>query len=540
MRISWPRLVFTYTFNDESEVHSECFLPDSVARRGPPSDPEVLRRVKVAAFHVGLVVLAWYWMACGHRRLLVSAGHLDAEQVAWWEWFYVNCFAEFAVVNDFTEEEIRVSVEMDTRGNSSSNSSSSSSNNKEACLSPDEAELEDEGREVPPPGPRDARVLCLLGGGKDSLVVHQMLRDAGVAMPTWLYVGDGRDEFDQSRRLKAVVGRSGSPALVMAHDFQYKALSRLRISRRGRLHSCGHPWAALVGFDAVLAAILEGYDYVAVGNERSANYGNGVKVGSVDVNHQFDKSFAFERRMNSYVRRYVAPGVFYFSALQHLWEVQIAWLFCRRSSAFLDAFISCNDSGGLNEWCCACDKCCFVFALLAAWEPLGSTSEHFGKNLFEDPELITNFEGLLGIPAGTSGAAEPGEGADGAPFRLAFKPFECVGTQDEVLLSLWLAREASRALPGGLPLALELLPLDGGKAHLGLLSDYNPDNLLPEWLTPYTASGVETMPDSRKLTGGQTHQECATLETKWKSLWDSALTEAREVQLCGTAELENT
>jgi hypothetical protein len=105
------------------------------------------------------------------------------------------------------------------------------------------------------------------------------------------------------------------------------------------------------------------------------------------VNHQFDKSLAFERAAAAYCRKYLGPsaadaddraawvavvppesegqtaaparasgggggggggegsggsggdggsgvggggGVHYFSALQPLWEVQIAWLFCRR------------------------------------------------------------------------------------------------------------------------------------------------------------------------------------------------------------------
>lgn len=35
--------------------------------------------------------------------------------------------------------------------------------------------------------------------------------------------------------------------------------------------------------DAVLTCILFGYEYIAVGNERSANYGNGIAVGDIEV-----------------------------------------------------------------------------------------------------------------------------------------------------------------------------------------------------------------------------------------------------------------
>jgi len=164
----------------------------------------------------------------------------------------------------------------------------------------------------------------------------------------------------------------------------------------------------------------------------------GVFVGASEVNHQFDKSFMFERAAHSYIQTHLMPTtsvstvmgtggdvvsappappssrpIHYFSALQPLWEVQIAWLFCRippslhqplpgqitghqssgasssgagspgaeRSATaagqhpFLRSFISCNESEGLVEWCGRCDKCCFVFALLAAWMPSAEVAE---------------------------------------------------------------------------------------------------------------------------------------------------------------------
>ena len=491
-QVSWPRIRFVYTVCDEVEIQSECFLPQEIASQGPPADMEAWQKLQCAALNVGLVVLSWYWMACGHKRVVVSAGYLDAGQVAWWQRFYTHCFGEFAVVNGFTEQQVCVSLEVDAP----SQTPPTQPDIPAAC----------------PPG-RDAKVLCLLGGGKDSLVVHQVLREAGVEALTWLYVEGGRQEFEGSWRLQEIVQRSGSPALVMTHDFQNESLAKLR--RSHRLHPCGHPWAALVGFDAVLVALLYGFDYVVVGNERSANYGNGISIGSLEVNHQFDKSFEFESRMHLYVRQHVAPRVYYFSALQHLWEVQIAWLFCQRSAMFLDVFISCNNSDALNEWCGDCDKCCFVFALLAAWEPPGNLAKQFGKNLFENPKLLQNFQNLLGSSSCES--LNDNQSTQKSLARTRLKPFECVGTQEEVELSLWLAREASRASPEGLPLALASLALQKGEAHLGLLYDYNPRNLLPEWLRP-CATGELLHEDV------EDHGLCP-LECAWKAFWNRAMSE---------------
>ncbi len=41
------------------------------------------------------------------------------------------------------------------------------------------------------------------------------------------------------------------------------------------------PWAAMVAFSALFAAILHDYSYIAVANERSANYGNTTYLGTM-------------------------------------------------------------------------------------------------------------------------------------------------------------------------------------------------------------------------------------------------------------------
>ncbi|CAE8652282.1 unnamed protein product, partial [Polarella glacialis] len=76
---------------------------------------------------------------------------------------------------------------------------------------------------------------------------------------------------------------------------------------------------------------------VAVGNERSANFGNGIflqgPAGSaeqLEVNHQWDKSFEFELAFHRYVRQHICSELHHFSPLQLLWEVQIAQLFATR------------------------------------------------------------------------------------------------------------------------------------------------------------------------------------------------------------------
>ena len=112
----------------------------------------------------------------------------------------------------------------------------------------------------------------------------------------------------------------------------------------------------MVAFDGAACARLYGYAAVVVGNERSAAYGNGVYVGGREVNHQWDKSLYWERRLAGYV------GVAIFSPLQPLWDLQIAAMFALEPALarYWCLFRSCNDSGDVDAWCGRCDKCAFV------------------------------------------------------------------------------------------------------------------------------------------------------------------------------------
>ncbi|KAF1790685.1 Intra-flagellar transport protein 57 [Phytophthora cactorum] len=191
-------------------------------------------------------------------------------------------------------------------------------------------------------------------------------------------------EFERSWRFKEIVEMTGASAFRFEHNMEDKTWE-------------SHPWAALVAFDSVLAAILGDFTHVAVGNERSANYDNNVVHEGRPVNHQYDKSFDFETRAHAYIRKYLVEDLHYFSALQHLWEVQIA--------AHL-----------------RCAKCAFVFILMSAWCSEAQLVEIFGENLFEKQSVFPEFLSLLD--------------------EEGVKPMECVGTACETWLSLYLALQA--------------------------------------------------------------------------------------------------
>ncbi|KAG4064071.1 hypothetical protein PC123_g1163 [Phytophthora cactorum] len=213
---------------------------------------------------------------------------------------------------------------------------------------------------------------------------------------TW---GDRPQEFERSWRFKEIVEMTGASAFRFEHNMEDKT------------------WET---------AILGDFTHVAVGNERSANYDNNVVHEGRPVNHQYDKSFDFETRAHAYIRKYLVEDLHYFSALQHLWEVQIACTFASRSlessENFLPVFLSCNEAPDGDKWCCKCAKCAFVFILMSAWCSEAQLVEIFGENLFEKQSVFPEFLSLLD--------------------EEGVKPMECVGTACETWLSLYLALQA--------------------------------------------------------------------------------------------------
>jgi hypothetical protein len=172
-----------------------------------------------------------------------------------------------------------------------------------------------------------------------------------------------------------------------------------------------------------MAALFD-YRYVVVSNEKSSNYGNVEYLGEV-VNHQWSKSLEFEKLFQDYTAKFVTKDISYFSLLRPLSELKIVEIFAKYRKYF-SVFSSCNTNfrivGGTGRrWCGKCAKCIFVFSLLSAFVSKEEIAKIFGDNLYAKEENLPLFEELLGI--------------------RNFKPFECVGTPEEMKLAMYLAWE---------------------------------------------------------------------------------------------------
>ena len=358
-------------------------------------------------------------------------------------------------------------------------------------------------------GPR--RVLVPLGGGKDSTTVLEMMKAAGADVVPF-FLSDPPGEWEECWRYAAVCEAAGVAAAdVSVADFAWDDASWVLWHRRCATDEAGRAWdnsarlwACLVGFAAALAAQVRRCESVAVGNERSANIGNGALWGGVEVNHQHDKSFAFERRLDAYLQPHGGPA--YFSALMHLWDVQVGELFCRIAPTQLPLILSCNEPLGRDRsrWCARCDKCAFVFALLSAYCEPAAVRAVFGDDLLETSEGCELLEALLGLrPA----AQPPGRAALPTPATLphlsdkaverrllsyvpgctGLRPLDCVGSVAETRLALSLAEGRRQACGCASPRFFrsdawaKVRPAPGEAAAFALLDDFNEEHSMPAW-----------------------------------------------------------
>ena len=271
----------------------------------------------------------------------------------------------------------------------------------------------------------DRGPLVPVGGGKDSCVTVEALRDGAVA-PTIITVNRYpviQDVIDASGLADLLVRRAIAPELI--------ALNRDG-ARNGHV-----PITTIVSLCVLITAALHGHEPVVMSNERSASEGNVVYRG-VEINHQWSKSVELESAMQRLLAS-ITPELHWFSLLRPLSELAIVERFARTCGRYFDVFSSCNAAFRLDptrrvtRWCRTCPKCQFVYLALATTLDRGRLESIFCADLFTSspPE---GFEALLGL--------------------TGWKPFECVGESGECRVALRLV--ADRAGWAGHPVVAAL------------------------------------------------------------------------------------
>lgn len=412
-------LQIKFTFILEPDI---IFTPEIII---PVPNPVNQRAIAPFVFNLGLVELLSYWKAASPAEIVIEAGYLSQAQVEWWQDLLMYGLGEFYFKN-----------QIDFR-------------------SPDFTTWRVTGKPVKEkrhPHQTYFKNLILVGGGKDSIVTLNLLRhlqeqsNALLLNPTPAadkvsYIAGYRNPIHVERRI--------SPRLLELNSIGYLN---------------GHtPFSAYLGFLSILVGELYGFEYCVVSNERSASEGN-VNYRGFEINHQYSKSYRFEKRFRDYVHMYLTPASKYFSFLRPLTELQIAGLFSHYPQYF-DSFISCNAGRG-KVWCRKCAKCAFAYLILNPFVPPIDLRRIFGGDYFKLPATKNHIMQLVGLKQ--------------------YKPFECVGTVSEsrmaIGLTLQLYRKRRELPPPFLQKLQALLridPLAISQAAVHLHTDWNEQHFLP-------------------------------------------------------------
>lgn len=327
-------------------------------------------------FNLGMVEVVSYLKATCSPTLVVKAGRLNKEQVEWFKKLYINGLGEFFYRNNLVK-----AMDIDTFLNIEVDS------DKEQFL---EIDSNLKGNLVP------------VGGGKDSSVSLEILK----GMDNTCYIVNPR-------------GASRDSAIVAGYDATKQATPKrtidknlLELNKQGFLN--GHtPFSAILAFSAYAQAILLRRKNIVLSNEASANEAN---VAGTNINHQYSKSIEFENDFREYVKKHICKnGPNYFSLLRPLSEWQIVRAFTK-SDKYFEVFKSCNVGSKQDIWCENCPKCLYVYIMLSAFLNQEDISKIFKTDMLDNESLRDIFNGLV--------------------YPDYDKPFECVGTKEEINLSL--------------------------------------------------------------------------------------------------------
>ena len=327
-------------------------------------------QLEALAFQIGMTELVSYWKIACPKRVVVKPFALTTSQIAFWKKLYYNGLGEFLYLNSIMVSESDL-MALESQGEKPFH----------------KVEI-----------PLKEMTLVPVGGGKDSVVTLECLRNEmpliplivnprGATLNCVKTAGYGENDF-------IVIKRTLDPTM-------------LKLNAEGYLN--GHtPFSALLAFISILVAFGSGARYIALSNENSANEST---VPGTNINHQYSKSIEFERDFRNYVAEHLNLEVQYFSFLRPLSELQIASLFARYE-AYHPVFRSCNVGSKTDSWCGHCPKCLFTWIILSPFLSRGQLTAIFGKDLMADASLQPVLEELNGT--------------------AAVKPFECVGTVEEV------------------------------------------------------------------------------------------------------------
>lgn len=355
--------------------------------------------VKNMVFNIGLIELISYWKSTCSPKIIIKCGYLNEEQINWWKKLYFYGLGELLYTNNI---KTNINDLLDIKCLES---------NKE-IISDENIEDNFEGYIVP------------IGGGKDSVVTLETLK-----------IDRNKDYCliinpkPVTLKCAEIAGLGYNNIIEIKRSIDQKLIE---LNKKGFIN--GHtPFSAMLAFVSYFVAYLLSKKYIALSNENSANESN---VVGEKINHQYSKSFEFECDFEEYAEKYLKMPIKYFSFLRPLNELQIAKIFSKHEK-YHKVFKSCNVGSKEKEWkwCLNCAKCLFAYIILSPYLYKNKLVSIFGADMFENKDLLETFIELTGN----------GEN----------KPFDCVGTYEEVNFAISKTIENIESRNGTLPYLLQ-------------------------------------------------------------------------------------
>ncbi len=332
-----------------------------------------------------------YWCVFSTKNIRIEGFKLSREQAQFWDSLYLNGLGEFFY-----------DMKLDFRG-----LIAFPSNDSMQVPAPTRLELPD-------------RALLLNGAGKDSILSAEMLKASGTPFDFFAFA-----PTPAHKKIAELVGAKTITVTRRRDPWLNGIMSWFGVSS-------AYPSVSTFTFIATLLAELLGYSSIVFSNERSADFGNLTYLG-LEVNHQWCKSSEAEKMVNDYIQRYITPDISTISLLRNYSELEIVKRFVGYPK-YLQHVTSCNTYFWLtgieqkilreSYWCQRCPKCVFLFACFTAFLPKEKVISMFGSNLYTKARLLPLFRRILGV-----------EG---------FKPLDCVGEPEEMILAMHRARKSNK------------------------------------------------------------------------------------------------
>mgnify|MGYP003310119577 CR=1 FL=1 len=109
-------------------------------------------------------------------------------------------------------------------------------------------------------------------------------------------------------------------AIICSKNVSANGFSAVDTLRHTIIPAIGYYVIVVLSFACAIICYLNNLKYIVVSNEASANEGN---IAGTTINHQYSKSYEFEKDFNGYLQTYLCEKMQYFSLLRCMHEFQI-------------------------------------------------------------------------------------------------------------------------------------------------------------------------------------------------------------------------